>query len=117
MPEPPLVTLTEAEPPVLQLAGAVMPALNCKLLPPPCTLTIATAEQLFTSRTVTLYEPAVTFEMVKLVEPLLQLTVYGPVPPEGETVAEPLLAAQEAGVEEVAACTGVGCVKVTDGGT
>lgn len=71
--------------------------------------------QLLASVTVTLYVLAVKLVAVGFVCPPVQIFVYGPVPPEGDTVAVPSEPPKQVtAVEEVVAVNAVGSVTIPE---
>ena len=78
------------------------------------TVTVLVIEQEFASVMVHVNVPAARPVAVEAVPPLgAQLYVYPPAPPETpETVAVPVFAVHDVGVEEILAVIAVGCVKV-----
>ena len=77
------------------------------------TTTVEVDVQPFASVAVTVYEPAVRFEIVSFVDELLHTYVYPGVPPVALTEALPSAAPQFSGIEFPVTAIAVGCVKVT----
>jgi len=81
-------------------------------------VTQATLRQLFASLTVTQCCPAAKPVLVAVVVPFAHRNVYGTVPPDPATVAEPVDCPKQLTFttvpELIVAVTALGCVKVTD---
>jgi hypothetical protein len=82
------VTLIEPLPPAQPGFTAVAVAVNCVGC---VTTAVAVEEQLFASRTVTVYVPATRLLALAALDPFDQAYVYTPVPPVAFTVTLPLL--------------------------